>query len=89
MSLQCPKCDGSGRLFVHLNTIDPRHHGFQWIDCDLCAGAGEIGKDVFDRFEAGLALREERRKRGLTLRQEAGRLGITAMELSRRERGMS
>lgn len=85
--LVCPGCSGDRQVFAHVNTQDPETHGFQWIDCSTCKGAGEITEDMRESIDAGRKARQNRIDRGLTLRQEADRLGVSAVVLSRLERG--
>jgi hypothetical protein len=91
MTEPCPHCSGEGRQFVHLNTNDPKTHGFQWIDCRKCSATGKQPTGYTARYEnqraVGIGLRLDRMSRGLTMVEEARRLGISVAELSRRERG--
>ena len=84
----CPYCKGEKKQFVHLNTINPKTHGFQWVPCMCCKEKGEITDEHYTQIKHGKLLRKSRIDRGLTLRQEAERLGISAIELSKRERGV-
>lgn len=88
VEMKCTKCDGTGRIFAHVHTRDPKTHGFQYIGCFHCDGTGKISKQQAELIEVGEELRKDRQRRGLTLRQEAERLGISIVELSERERGV-
>ena len=86
MMRPCPRCK-NGRQFVHLNTTNPKTHGFQWVHCDFCKGRGEVTVEALRRIEEGKRRRDDRVKRGVGLREEADRLGLTPTQLSRLERG--
>lgn len=85
--LKCGSCDGSGKSFAHINSTDPAQHGFQWINCMTCGGAGTISEAHAERIAKGRQMRDDRVKRGLSLREEADRLGISVVELSAIEWG--
>lgn len=86
--MKCTLCYGSGEIFAHVLTRNPKTHGFQMIKCDRCNGSGVITQEQVALIARGKKLREDRKKCGLTLRQEAKRLGISVVELSELERGV-
>jgi hypothetical protein len=83
----CPDCKGERRAFAHINTVDPETHGFQWVDCLRCGGAGIVTNEELVAIAKGKELRKARIAAGRSLRQEAERLGVSVVDLSRRERG--
>lgn len=83
----CPSCGGDGQTFAHINHRDPKLHGFRWVACFTCDGAGYFTASQAASYEAGRKLRDDRITRGESLISEARRLGISPSELSKRERG--
>lgn len=87
----CDACGGPGLIWVHLNSRDLERHGFQWIECQPCAGTGAMTPERRlarkEAREAGQKLRADRVARGATLGDEARRLGVSPAEVSRREMG--
>lgn len=67
---------GMQRTFAHVNTTDPRTHGFQRVDMP-----------VYPDEPRGKALRDLRVACGLGLREAAAILGIRAVRLSNVESG--
>lgn len=55
--VQCPKCNGSGRVLSHLNPHDPHKvgAGMGMQRCDSCAGQGFIHNALGTEGESGSA----------------------------------
>lgn len=83
----CPHCSGRGEVFGHLNTGDPKTHGFQWFACFRCHGKGTVEATVLLAMQRGEAFREWRVAQGATLRQAASMFDVSVLTISEWERG--
>ena len=85
--MKCPTCLGKKKLLAHLNRGIDATHSFEYIECIVCKGTGEITEEHFKKIQMGKELRKARIERGETLFNAAKRQKLTSAQLSAIENG--
>lgn len=90
-NVQCPTCNGTGRILGVMPVYGPGHRGERKpvidMQCNRCNGSGEIPEVQLEWIRRGRAMRDDRLKRRVTLRAESRRRGMLPSEPSAIEQG--
>lgn len=87
--MQCPDCNGTGKLMALVDFADRAKSGAYEIECRRCLGVGAVSRKQEEWSRIGGIHRTWRIAQDESQRECAKRLGVSASDLSAMEAGRS